>query len=57
MRQRRNLGLDDCVFYAKNPLSNEIAILWVYVDDSGLTGNWDTEITMMKRASYSRIVE
>ncbi len=39
---------DDCVFYAINPVNGEVAILWVYVDDSGLTGSWNTEIARMK---------
>ncbi len=45
---------DDCVFYARNQVKDEIAILWVYVDDSGLTGNWNTEIAMMKKDLLQR---
>ncbi len=35
---------DECVFYSKNVVDSRIAILWVYVDDCGLTGNWKEEI-------------
>ncbi len=39
---------EDSIFYAKNPNNQKIAILWIYVDDSGLTGDWKEEIQIMK---------
>ncbi len=30
---------DECVFYSTNTVDCRIAILWIYVDDCGLTGN------------------
>ncbi len=38
---------DECVFFSKNAINGKIAILWVYVDDCGLTGDWKEEIDGM----------
>ncbi len=35
---------DECIFFAVSPTSNKIAIVWSYVDDCGLSGNWEDEI-------------
>ncbi len=39
---------DDCLFYAISPRDKRIAILWVYVDDSAQTGDWEEETQNMK---------
>ncbi len=40
---------DECVFFANDPKEKHIAILWIYVDDSGFTGDWIDETQKAKR--------
>ncbi len=45
---------DDCLFYALNPKGQQIAIVWLYVDDSALMGDWEEETLEMKSYPLKR---
>ncbi len=39
---------DECVFFATNKTDKKIAILWIYVDDCGITGSWKEGVNHMR---------